>query len=282
MSTRPQCFDVAVALSLLVLDRRAQEYLSDSVSASATSDDEDYLQPEEPTIEEDQDAEIEAAREEQPYDALVSNLQWDEDLTPGPVSQPAVPSRRHLLPQRTSSQASDTPPRHPAMQRSKAEERTPLLRTSPDKTYLSHPETTSGSVAAFPVGTPPVERAMSRRPSQLSDVRAARRPAGKFKGISGHSTYGQTVSTWNYWMRGLSQRLPPAIQCDCNSTWDRNAFRAVGVRLRRVDRRHGYHRLLWLDYLLHVSTYGIATSTRMNLSPTEQRSSPISFWMTPE
>ena len=170
MSARPQYqFNVAVALSLLVTDRRAQGYLSDSVSASGTSDDEDFLEPEEPTIEEDRDAEIEAAREEQPYDALVSNLQWDEDLTPGPSGQPAAPSRRpFLLPQRTSSQATETPARSPAMQTPKAEEHTPLLRTPTDKSYLRHIEAAPTSVAILPVDDPALEHTMTRRPSQLS------------------------------------------------------------------------------------------------------------------
>lgn len=195
MSTRPQYkFDIAVTLSLLVTDRRAQVYLSDSVSASGTSDDEDFLEPEGPTIQEDQDAEIDAAGDEQPYDALVSNLQWDEDLTPGPT----IPSGRpFLLPQRTRtpSQASKTPPRGPAMHISNAAERTPLLRTSTDKTYVPYTETTAPPVAAIPAGDPAVQRAMSRRPSQMSVGRTSRRFAGKSKGISGHSTYGQTVST---------------------------------------------------------------------------------------
>ena len=197
MSARPQYqFNVAVALSLLVTDRRAQGYLSDSVSASGTSDDEDFLEPEEPTIEEDRDAEIEAAREEQPYDALVSNLQWDEDLTPGPSGQPTAPSRRpFLLPQRTSSQATETTARSPAMHTPKAEERTPLLRTPTDKSYLRHPETAPTTVATLPVEDPAAERVMTRRPSQLSVGRTTRRPGGKYKGISGHSTYGQTVGT---------------------------------------------------------------------------------------
>ena len=202
VSTRPRTdFAVAVALSLLVTDRRAQGYLSDSVSASGTSDDEDFLEPEQPAIEEDQDAEIEAARDEQPYDALVSNLQWDEDLTPGPSGQPTVPSRGpFLLPQRTSSQATEAPARSPTMRIQKAEERTPLLTTPTDKTYLRHPEIASTTVATLPVEEPAAERVMARRPSQLSVGRSIRRPTGKSKTISGHSTYGQTVRACMYRM----------------------------------------------------------------------------------
>ncbi|TFY68341.1 hypothetical protein EVJ58_g1054 [Rhodofomes roseus] len=174
--------------------RRAQEYLTDSVSASGTSDDEDFLEPEEPTIEEE-DAEAEATREEeQPFDALMSNLQWDEDLTPGTSGQPTVLNRRpFLLPHRTSSQTTAILIGAPSSQTPRAEERTPLLRTPTDTSYLRHPETGPPSIqtqADRDVLAP--GRVMSRRPSQMS-VGRARQTVGKTKTISGHSTYGQTL-----------------------------------------------------------------------------------------
>ncbi|KAH9937611.1 transmembrane amino acid transporter protein-domain-containing protein [Fomitopsis serialis] len=127
----------------LCIDRRAQEYLSDSVSASGTSDDEDFLEAEEPTIEEED-----------------GETAWDEDLTPGPSGRQVVPNRRpFLLPQRSSSQATATLAGTPSPPTLKAEERTPLLRTPTDMSYLRHAEV-----------SPP-----------------------KTKIISGHSTYGQTL-----------------------------------------------------------------------------------------
>jgi len=174
--------------------RRAQEYLSDSVSASGTSDDEDLLEPEEPTIEEEDGEAAVAREEEQPFDALVSNLQWDEDLTPGPSGPPVVPNKRpFLLPQRSSSQATATLAGTPSTPTREAEERTPLLRTPTDMSYLRHAEVSPPSVPILVNGDTLVEQAMSRRPSQMSVGRSVRRTTSKAKIISGHSTYGQTL-----------------------------------------------------------------------------------------
>ena len=246
----------------LSTDRRAQGYLSDSVSASGTSDDEEPL--EEPTIEEEQDMEGEAAREEgQPYDALVNNLQWDEDLTP---SLSAVPSRRPFLLPRRISQATATVAGMPSMAAPKAEERTPLLRAPMDVTYLRHTETVPTTVSALVNGDVAVERAMSRRPSQMSVRRTVRRTAGKAKVISGNSTYGQTVRI--YWLDRawvLTIKSTPAFQRHRNPLGHRNAFRALGICIRGMDRRDGNHYVLWLDHLLHVSVRDAHSRTIVRL-----------------
>jgi len=180
--------------------RRAQVYLSDSVSASAsgTSDEEDFERQGEAPIEEEDDVDIENTRRiNQPYDDVVSNLQWDEDLTPGPSRNVGIPthsSRPFLLPvpSRRSTRDSSTSIQTSVTPTPKAEERTPLLSASNAESYLGHSARIPAIVeTAASAQTAVSGAAVVRKPSQLS----VHRPVAKVKAVSGgHSTTGQTVN----------------------------------------------------------------------------------------
>ncbi|KAF9821952.1 hypothetical protein IEO21_00382 [Rhodonia placenta] len=171
-------------------NRRAQEYLTDSISASAssTSDDEAFQEPEEPVFEENE-PEITFTREDQPYDGVVSNLQWDEDLTSGPSQVGRVQSQRFLVPgpRRQLTRASTTSIAIPTTPTPTAEERTPLLSASPVESYVVNAVDPSAAVQTTLNVQSAVSGLVARKPSQRS-VRA-----GNTKAPTGHSTFGQTL-----------------------------------------------------------------------------------------
>lgn len=170
--------------------RRAQEYLTDSISASAssTSDDEAFQEPEEPVFEENE-PEITFTREDQPYDGVVSNLQWDEDLTSGPSQVGRVQSQRFLVPgpRRQLTRASTTSIAIPTTPTPTAEERTPLLSASPVESYVVNAVDPPAAVQTTLNVQSAVSSLVARKPSQRS------MRAGNTKAPTGHSTFGQTL-----------------------------------------------------------------------------------------
>ncbi|KZT06885.1 uncharacterized protein LAESUDRAFT_743205 [Laetiporus sulphureus 93-53] len=152
------------------LDRRAQEYLSESVSASVSgaSDDEGYQTPEEPLIEEEED--------ETPFEQERQGVQPYDDLIPGPSQISVLAAHRPFLLPVTSS-------------------RRPTLRgeEEPAESYLGAFARTAAVVQTFANAEAAVQGALARRTSQLSISQTTTGGRKREKVLSGHSTYGQTL-----------------------------------------------------------------------------------------
>ncbi|KAH9857857.1 transmembrane amino acid transporter protein-domain-containing protein [Lenzites betulinus] len=183
----------SVRLPILPTDRRAQAQHSDFVAGSVSSssgrsgpqdtesvfpdDLEDGYEEEEDLIEEVPRSVRERARSTG-EDALLANIQWDEDLTPGPstaertfdFATPTIPSPRY--------------PRTPAYEdvpTPRAAERTPLLVKQPAPLGLPVP--------AQSVREGPQYAAIQRRVSRVS-VRSKAEPKVQHLG---QSTFAQTL-----------------------------------------------------------------------------------------
>lgn len=192
--------------------RRSQLYLSDSVSASASAsgdewddDDRGSVIEEEPRDARDVEERLPHTVEYDPH-AVVGNLQWDEDLTPGPSSaRPDSPPRQYVIPPRPIRQGTEdtvvprtASPRFPlaASPRTPRED-TPLLRKTTSLTFAEPRRPSAGDVipgSALPGAEVPPPT-LARRASQAS-TRDRRGSTGSraTKGVqAGQSTFGQTL-----------------------------------------------------------------------------------------
>ncbi|GJE86038.1 amino acid transporter [Phanerochaete sordida] len=194
--------------------RRSQRYLSDTVSASASATDDEWDDYDRESVIEDEPREDRDVEERLPhaveYDphAVVGNLQWDEDLTPGPSSAPTdTPSgpRQYVIPPRPARHDTEdtivpraASPRYPlAVSPRLAREDTPLLHKATSLTFAEPPRPSADNGVlpsiAMPVDGPP--QTLVRRTSQVS-ARERRGSTGSraAKAVqAGHSTFGQTL-----------------------------------------------------------------------------------------
>lgn len=131
--------------------------------------------------------------------AVVGNLQWDEDLTPGP-STTAGARRAFLVPHpptRQETQDTVTPRSFAPSAGSAPREDTPLLQKSTSLTFAEPPRPYTGNdvlpAIAMPIEGPPTT--LTRRASQVSArSRRGSNASKQAKGVqAGQSTYGQTV-----------------------------------------------------------------------------------------
>ena len=195
------------SLSLsLSADRRSQYYFTDSVSAPQTDEEPDY--DEESVFDEDYDVETRAADETVAAgdtNETISNLAWDEDLTPQPLSEGGQPSRGLPIvraPQRQFTDrtivASPSPTAGIVIPSSRAREDTPLLHKSTSLTFVEPPTRSLDNV--LPSITLPGEPSVPiHRPSYGSlrsgDQRRGSNASRVAKAVQvGKSTFGQTVS----------------------------------------------------------------------------------------
>lgn len=189
-------------MSLHHIDRRSQYYLADSVSASPSATDDEYEDFDEQSVfneDFDDEASTSPTRSYDP-DAAIANLQWDEDLTPGPSSfsnTRSAPGPFFLpIPQQPIRQTTEETI-VPA--RSEPREYTPLLHKTTSLTFAEPTRRTSDNVLpviAMPVDGPPVT--VTRRISQASFRGTGQRRGSAAsrvtKGVQvGQSTFGQTV-----------------------------------------------------------------------------------------
>lgn len=194
-------------LPLVLIDRRSQRYFSDSISvsasASATEDDWDEFDDDRSVVDMERDVEGPQDGMTRTYDpnAVVGNLQWDEDLTPGPSTSVGsfTAPRRFLIPmpQHTARRTTEDTV-VPIVARHEAREDTPLLHRATSLTFSEparrdHANENVLPVIAMPIDGPPTT--LTRRASQAS-IRQRRGSAGSrvTKGVqAGQSTFGQTV-----------------------------------------------------------------------------------------
>ncbi|CAL1696011.1 unnamed protein product [Somion occarium] len=178
--------------------RRAQLYLADSVSASnsAASDEELENDIEQgfvvPDIDDDFVRTTRPREDGIDYDAVVGNMRWDEDISPGPPT-----TRQFLVPildRRETSQSSATikPLENPPVTL-EARERTPLLRKRTSLSFQERPSYTQPLTGRLPPSPRPMP--IARRSSQLSALSrisgASVVTAKQLPG--GQSTFGQTL-----------------------------------------------------------------------------------------
>ncbi|KAI0094699.1 transmembrane amino acid transporter protein-domain-containing protein [Irpex rosettiformis] len=199
--------------------RRSQYYLADSVSASPSQTDLDFEHDdvdyeEQSVIEEsiDEEAGIGIPSSTPPprsYDpnAAIGNLQWDEDLTPGPSTVAVSSGGAHpgflspaIMPPRPIRHVTDeTIVPSP---RNNARENTPLLHKVTSLTFAeprrpAPPNASDGALVPMPIDGPPVT--LTRRVSQVSTrsgpaVRRGSTASRATKAIqAGQSTSGQTL-----------------------------------------------------------------------------------------
>lgn len=141
--------------------------------------------------------------------AVIGNLQWDEDLAPGPSS--AAPDiqpggRQFVIPPRPTRQGTDdtvvprrTSPKVTLLTSPLvAREDTPLLQKTTSLTFAEPPRPSAENDVlpsiVMPIEGPP--QTLMRRASQVS-IRERRGSTGSkaAKGVqAGYSTFGQTVS----------------------------------------------------------------------------------------
>ena len=186
-----------------------------SASASASDDDFDFYDRDGSVIDEEAAVE-EPLPDAVQYDpnAVVGNLQWDEDLTPGPSNTADVSptTRRQFIvppsrPARQSTQETVKPhsvrPSGVSADASPRED-TPLLPKNTTLTFAEPPPpprpATGNDVIpsiAMPVDGPPVS--LTRRASQVSmRSRRGSNASKATKGVqAGQSTFGQTVGLPN-------------------------------------------------------------------------------------
>jgi hypothetical protein len=236
------------------------------------SDDEFNYYDRESVIGEEPDAEepLPDAVEYDP-DAVVGNLQWDEDLTPGPsttATDVSPAARRQFLaharqPVRHPTQDTVTPRSIlPADPGSVPREDTPLLQKNTTLTFAEPPAPARLAAPAdgndvlpsiaMPIEGPPV--ALSRRGSQVSmRSRRGSNASKATKGVqTGQSTFGQTVGALGCWRRMLSLIHDTAVQRHRYPPRDWHAIRAFGIRLCGLDRRGGFDDFLWVYHMLYV------------------------------
>ncbi|KAI0704895.1 transmembrane amino acid transporter protein-domain-containing protein, partial [Cytidiella melzeri] len=192
-------------------DRRSQYYLSDSVSASPSLGDDDFVDYEDQSvIDEDNVPDISSVLEHEPgppltrsYDpnAALGNLQWDEDLTPGPSTNVDTHSGAHPIflpgPHRTSRQVTEDTI---VPSRSDAREDTPLLLHRATSLTFAEPQRRPMNEGVLPPIVMPVDgppQTLTRRLSQVSNRSGGRRgsTASRANKVAhgGQSTFGQTL-----------------------------------------------------------------------------------------
>ncbi len=177
------------------LDRRARLFLVDTVASSADEADSD----DDPAI--DEENAIETPTPEMSYNMVFGDLEWDEDLTPSPLTPGTV--REFIVNPLTPTViqfASVGPTTDPHA----SHERTPLLRKT---TSLSSLERLSPP-RSYVARTPPLKKP-KRRPSTIRITKRAPKSSAtnsisvgrentarppKYPS-SGTSTFGQTVGT---------------------------------------------------------------------------------------
>ncbi|KAI0932302.1 hypothetical protein AcW2_000971 [Taiwanofungus camphoratus] len=169
--------------------RRAQAYRSDSVFASTSGSDVEDVE-EQLLVEEENQVVTEAA-----HTAVITNLQWDEDLIPGPSRDATAPQCQFLLP--TPRREVSRTPATPTFPIQKAQERTPLLGKATSSSFMERSNCRPANIEVPQHVECDVPQQLQRRTSQLSShsVNATGlRPAGKpTKVSSGQSTFGQTL-----------------------------------------------------------------------------------------
>lgn len=209
----------------------------------------------------DEEAELEGplpeAVEYDPH-AVVGNLQWDEDLTPGPSAVDS-PSARHaiLIPQRPTRRDTFVP--RSLLSSSTPHEDTPLLHKPTALTFAEPPRPSTGNDVlppiAMPVDGPP--ETLTRRLSQASlRSRRGSTTSRMSKAVqTGQSTSGQTVSLLYAFNIHCYTHSPGRtdVQCHCNLAWDWYAFGAIGLCICWLDRRHVSGDILRVYYMLYVS-----------------------------
>lgn len=173
-----------------------------SVSASPSATDDEWDFDRESVIDEENALEgpLPDAVEYDPH-AVVGNLQWDEDLTPGPSAPADTPTTSRppatiQLPWRRPTQTTITPIL------SAPREDTPLLRKTTSLSFAEPPRPASDG-GVLPTITVPADRpsqVLTRRESQLStrsvgiSYRRGSNASRVTKAVqTGQSTYGQTV-----------------------------------------------------------------------------------------
>lgn len=176
------------------LDRRAQLYYSDSVSASAdeAETDDDLV------IDEENDLRTpRPGSSNHSYDAIVNNLAWDdEELAPGPSTPTPV---REFLVARPSIPTTPRPSSPNNLVPRSAHERTPLLRqitplTLPHRPFPRRPKAKRAGSGSSKTGRRRSNTKSDSGASRLvpTDTTVSSEPP---KFIStGQSTFGQTVS----------------------------------------------------------------------------------------
>lgn len=198
------CLSLPEHFAELSIDRRSQLYLSDTISNSASGE-EDFDEDERGSLyDEESQIGANASSDENGRGVHIDTSftgEWDDDdyndLTPGPSANPLHPE--YLFPVPEEGVATPRAAPAPAPQDA-AHEHTPLLRKT---TSLSFLERTAPPRAAKVVLKLPNEGAspttIARRNSQLSTrsrVSGRRLSTGKAAKLAptGQSTFGQTVS----------------------------------------------------------------------------------------
>jgi len=163
--------------------RRAQTYLADAASLSTSGTSEDEAIEEGPEDEESLIADHDRDRSQDVSGSVVSNLQWDEDLTPT-TELPRTP----FPPAISESGCQDAFAPSSAL----AEERTPLLRKSTISSTVSPPSRASTATVtpaanqSIPVTLPRADAPVAAQSKVPVENQVGKPPAG-------HSTFGQTL-----------------------------------------------------------------------------------------
>ncbi|KAI0079589.1 hypothetical protein K474DRAFT_1617378 [Panus rudis PR-1116 ss-1] len=182
--------------------RRAQLYLSDSVSASNSGASDDGLEEEDDierrsVIDESEEEDLSTPRppEEQSHD-MIGNLSWDEDVPSG-LSATRPEGVVPILARRSTEQSSATVVPASAAQPTTQEvqENTPLLHKTTSLSFLATPSYSRPAGSNLPNEEQRVvRRAVTRRGSQLSAVSKTSNSSRAAKHLpGGQSTFGQTL-----------------------------------------------------------------------------------------
>ena len=239
----------------------------------------DYVEEEEE--EEDEDASTPMPVEE---DAMISNLDWDEDVgtsgqqtAPAPTTRRAFPGFQTALPRYQTLEINRPGASRPfvagASRERLATEQTPLLhRISSRSSVTLQPYGQKGDDVLDTQITPVAEtsavggseggRAYLKRKASATSTHSEKIIVG------GQSTFGQTVcimftSMLKY--KGRCTHFLVALQLYSNIIRFRHAFRTSSVCICWVDRGHNSYNCIWASHLLHVSVHDISR-LRMSIS----------------